>query len=95
MPRRSQTNCTHFGPSQLAGKTVLKNTPYYTRYPEGTKALLFGGNNGPESNFVLRDLVTTLQLCGIGYQYSDTTGANIDSNGNFFLYQKDGGNPNK
>ncbi len=56
----------------------------------GTTAIIFGGDNSKESNFPIGSVVSHLTADAVNHNCSNTTGANDDSTGSYFLFLKDG-----
>ena len=86
-PRGGAVCVYHFGPGDNPVTTMNMTKP--SAYPDGTFAMVFGGDNSPPSNALLGRVVAYLKNNAVDYGYSDSTGANIDSNGQFFLYLND------
>ena len=81
----------HFNNNQNPARTMFQTRT--APYPAGSTAIIFGGDNSKESNFTLGSVVTYLSANAVNYNYSNTTGANVDSTGTYFLFLKDGNSP--
>jgi RHS repeat-associated protein len=86
-----ETMVHHFQGGNQPARTMYNTRPFAP--PPGSTGLVFGGNGDPASNFLLGSVTGDLDSNKVDWGYSNTTGGNVDGNGNFILYPNEGMKP--